>query len=114
MTNTIVPATMLLWSVIGLLSGCTSPSPLREDYGESITAIKRAQQAGVPAHPRPPREGTFDGQAAQLAIQSYLATFDQAKASGGSSLPAQPPMGFNDAIGAMGGAAMGTTGAGQQ
>lgn len=89
-------------AAVALTVGCTSPAPLRDDYGRSVAAMKRAQRPDAArTQGIAPMEG-LDGRAAQAVIQNYLATFDKGKASGQSPAPLQPPAGFSEASGASG------------
>ena len=89
-------------AAVALTVGCTSPAPLRDDYGRSVAAMKRAQRPDAArAQGIAPVEG-LDGRAAQAVIQNYLGTFDKGKAAGQSPAPPQPPAGFTESIGASG------------
>jgi len=99
-------STLLLIVSIGFITdltvGCTSPAPLRNDYGRSVEAMKRAQRPdAASAQGIAPMEG-LDGRAAQAVIQNYLDTFDKGKTAGQSQALIQPPAGFTEAIGASG------------
>ena len=89
-------------AAVTLTVGCTSPVPLRDDYGRSVTAMKRAQRPDAArAQGNVPVEG-LDGQAAQAVIQTYRGTFDKGKSAGSSSASPQPQAGFSEASGASG------------
>lgn len=89
-------------AAVTLTVGCTSPVPLRDDYGRSVTAMKRAQRPDAArAQGNVPVEG-LDGQAAQAVIQTYRGTFDKGKSAGSSSASPQLPAGITESIGASG------------
>lgn len=99
-------STLLMIVSIGLIAdltvGCASPTPLRNDYGHSIEAMKHAQRPDAArAQGIVPMEG-LDGRAAQAVIQNYLDTFGKGKTAGQSQALIQPPAGFTEAIGASG------------
>ena len=82
--------------------GCTSPAPLRDDYGRSVRAMKQAQRPdSARMRGMAPMEG-LDGRAAQAVIQQYLGTFDKANEGAPSAAPLQMPSGINEAVGATG------------
>ena len=92
----------LIVIMVAMTIGCTSPAPLRDDYGRSVTAMKQAQR---PDHTRvrgmAPVEG-LNGRAAQAVFHQYLGTFDKATEGAPSAAPLQMPSGFNEAVGATG------------
>lgn len=92
-----------------LTGGCSNPTPLREDFGRSVAAMKQAQRSDhASARGAAPLDG-LNGQAAQAVIRRYLGSFEKADASAASTAPTQTPPGFTEALGATGMPPSGTT-----
>lgn len=94
---------MIIMTITGALTmSCTSPTPLREDFGRSVAAIRQAQRLDHAIARGATHLDGLNGQAAQAVIRRYLGSFEKTDASAASMTPTQPPPGFTGALGAPG------------
>lgn len=75
----------------GALAGCTSPTHLHEDFGNSYGVMAESQLLHPDAEVSREAVVGLDGQAARRAVTVYQKSFDKTEAQGGAAADAPPP-----------------------